>query len=88
VAQDKAAGGLGRRLLRTRGGDTVTVSMVIAGKIPPARVYLRFRSGGYMVTRPVGIFEVATPDEALVLAWEKVRADKIVESNDWAWVNP
>lgn len=88
AAQDKAAGGLERRLLRKRDGDIATVSMVISTKTAPFRVGLRFRSGGYMVTRPVGSFDVATQHEALFLAWEKVRADKIAESNEWAWVSP
>lgn len=88
AAQDLAAGGLDRRLMRTRDGNTVTVSMMIVGRPPPARVYLRFRSGGYMVTRPVGIFEATSTDKVLCLAWRKVRADRIVEANDWKWVNP
>lgn len=88
AVQDKAAGGLERRLLRKRDGDIATVSMVISTKTAPFRFGLRFRSGGYMVTRPVGSFDVATQHEALFLAWEKVRADKIAESNEWAWVSP
>lgn len=86
--QDKAAGGLSRRLMLIRSGDVVTVSMVITGRAPPSRVYLRFRSGGVMVTRPVGIFETAMPAEAIKLAWDKVRTENIAEQNQWAWINP
>jgi hypothetical protein len=88
LAQDRAAGGPGRRKMRIRSGEIVTVSFVIAGKGSPSRVYLRFRSGGVMVTRPIGNFEAENTFEVLKLAWAKVRTDKIVEQFEWSWVGP
>jgi len=74
--------------MRIRSGEIVTVSLVIAGKASPSRVYLRFRSGGVMVTRPVGHFETENTLEVLKLGWAKIRADKIVEQFEWGWVEP
>ena len=87
-AQDKAAGGLPRRLLRLRNGDVVTVSMVVTPQKQGSRVNLRFRSGGFMVTRPVGVFNVEDHEDMLRLAWATVRGERIAEANNWTWVNP
>lgn len=90
LAQDRAAGGPGRRKMRTRSGEIVTVSLVVmvTGKDPVSRVHLRFRSGGVMVTRPVGNFEVENTFEVLKLGWAKVRAENIVEQFEWSWIEP
>lgn len=88
LLQDRASGGAERRQMRIRSGEVVTVSLVIAGKDLPARVSLRFRSGGVMVTRPVGKFEGANQFEIIKLGWEKIRAEKIVEQFDWSWLVP
>jgi hypothetical protein len=88
AAQDRAAGGSQRRIMRTRAGDVVTVSMVIRKAGMAMRVTLRFRMGGVMVTRPVGVFKVSEPDEALKLAWDQVRQQNLAEANGWSWVHP
>lgn len=74
--------------MRIRSGEIVTVSLVITGKDTPSRLYLRFRSGGVMVTRPVGRIEGENPFEVIKLGWLKVRNEKIVEQSEWSWVEP
>lgn len=89
IAQDRAAGGADRRLLRTKSGDVVTVSVVLTGVAPSQKASLRFRLGGAMVSRPIGVIETSASDKALDLAWAKLRGDDgIVESNGWAWIHP
>lgn len=88
IAQDRAAGGAERRLLRTKSGDVVTVSVVLTGAAPTQKASLRFRLGGAMVSRPIGVIETSATEKALVLAWAKLRGDDdLVESNGWAWIN-
>jgi hypothetical protein len=88
MQQDRAAGGLARRKMRIRSGDVVTVSLSVNGKASPFRVILRFKSGGLTVQRPVATLEASTPYEALKLAWETMRRDRIVEQFEWRWVEP
>lgn len=88
-AQDLAAGGAERRLMRSRSGDVVTVSVVLKSSPPLHRASLRFRSGGVMVTRPLGVFEANATADALKQAWDKLRgAERIAESNGWSWLHP
>lgn len=88
LQQDRAAGGLARRKMKTRSGEVVTISLSVNGKASPYRVILRFKSGGTTVQRPVATLEADTPYEALKLAWAKIREEKIVEQNEWTWVEP
>lgn len=88
MQQDRAAGGLSRRKMRIRSGDIVTVSLSVSGKASTYRAILRFKSGGLTVQRPVATFEAASPYEALKLAWARIREDRIVEQNQWQWVEP
>lgn len=89
IAQDRAAGGANRRLLRTKSGDVVTVSIVLTGVAPSQKASLRFRLGGTMVSRPIGVIEALATEKALDLAWATLRGDdSLVESNGWAWIHP
>lgn len=84
--QDRAAGGPEKRKLRVRSGDVVTVSLVASGKQSPYRVILRFKSG-LTIQREVGRFAAASPQEAMRLGWQAVRAEKLVEREGWSWVD-
>lgn len=88
MQQDRAAGGLARRKLRIRSGDIVTVSLSISNKSSPYRVILRFKSGGMTHQRPVATIEAESLFEALRLGWVRIRADQIVEQQQWQWVEP
>lgn len=83
--QDRAAGGAGRRKLRVKSGDVVTVSLVATNARSPYRVILRFKSG-LTIQREVGRFTATSPGEAVRLAWQGIRTDKIVEREGWAWI--
>lgn len=83
--QDNAAGGADRRKLRIKSGDTVTVSLVTSSDKSPYRVVMRFKSA-ITVQREVGRFEAATPAEAVKMAWNVIRPQKIVEREGWSWV--
>ena len=85
IDQDRAAGGLGRRKLRVKSGDVVTVSLVATNAESPFRIILRFKSG-LTIQREVGRFPAASPSEAVRLAWQAIRADKIAEREGWVWV--
>ena len=87
IEQDKAAGGDGRRLLRTRSGEVFTASLAISGKSSD-RLTLRFKTGGHTVQRPIGVVSAPTRFETLRLGWLKVREEEIAEKNHWKWVNP
>jgi hypothetical protein len=84
-AQDRAAGGIERRKLKIKSGDTVTVSLVASGNKSPYRVIMRFKSA-LTVQREVGRFEADTPWQATALAWKAIRPQKIVEREGWSWV--
>ena len=67
MEQDRAAGGLGRRKLRTKSGDIVVVSLAInslSNKMSHS-VTMRFKMGGLTVSRSVGQFEGETRFEIL-----------------------
>ena len=88
LMQDRSSGGEERRKMRIRSGEIVTVSLVIVGKDSPSRVYLRFRSGGVMVTKPVGQIEGENPFEVFKQGWKKIREEKIIEKFEWTWLVP
>lgn len=83
--QDRAAGGAGRRKLRIKSGDIVTVSLVASGKQSPYRVILRFKSG-LTIQREVGRIEAGSPEEAVKLGWQTIRPNRIAENEGWNWV--
>ena len=83
--QDRAAGGAGRRKLRIKSGDIVTVSLVGSGSRSPYRVILRFKSG-LTIQREVGRFEAASPEEAVSFGWKAIRHEQIVEREGWSWL--
>ena len=87
MEQDKAAGGVGRRLLRTRSGEVFTASLSINGK-DNDRLVLRFKTGGHTVQRVIGVVSAPNRFETLKLGWLKIREEKIAEENQWEWVNP
>lgn len=88
IGQDRAAGGLEKRLIRTKSGDVATVSVVLTGDPTSFRASLRFRSGGVMVTRPLGVIDAHTTQEALTVAWVRLRGPgNVVEANGWQWIN-
>lgn len=82
--QDRAAGGAGRRKLKVKSGDVVTVSLVASG-VSPYRVILRFKSG-LTIQREVGRFPAASPEEAVRLGWQAIRGCQIVEREGWSWM--
>lgn len=89
MEQDRAAGGLDRRKLRTKSGDIVVVSLAInsLNNKMSHSVTMRFKMGGLTVSRLVGQVEGETRFEILKKAWTKVREDKLVEQNQWSWVS-
>ena len=86
LTQDKAAGGVALRKMRTRSGEVVTVSLSITDVANGSRIILRFKSGGATVQRPVGTVKAASRFEALKQGWRIIRTEKIVEREGWAWV--
>jgi hypothetical protein len=89
MEQDRAAGGLERRKLRTKSGDIVVASLAInspSGKVSHS-VTLRFKMGGLTVSRPVGKVEGESRFEILKKGWAKVREDKLAEQNQWSWIS-
>lgn len=89
MEQDRAAGGLDRRKLRTKSGDIVVASLAInslSNKVSHS-VTMRFKMGGLTVSRLVGQVEGETRFEILKKAWAKVREDKLAEQNQWSWVS-
>lgn len=83
--QDHAAGGADLRKLKIKSGDIVTVSLVASGTKSPYRVVMRFKSA-ITVQREVGRFEASTPFDAVKMAWQIMRPQKIVEQQGWSWV--
>jgi hypothetical protein len=84
--QDAAAGGADRRKLKIRSGDIVSVSLVTAGTKSPYRVVMRFKSA-ITVQREVGRFEASSSPEAIKLAWQSIRSQRVVEREGWSWVS-
>jgi hypothetical protein len=82
--QDRAAGGAQMRVLHTRSGDTVTVSLVPEQSSKGWRITLRFKLV-VTVQRPVGLVQASTRQEALERGWRLVRESKIAEQNGWSW---
>jgi len=87
MAQDRAAGGLERRKLRTRSGETFTASLAVSPSGSSYRVVLRFKNGGTTIQRPVGTIAAESHFEALRAGWQKVRDDKVIEQEGWSWVS-
>lgn len=85
MEQDKAAGGIDRRKIRTRSGGVAVASLAVVESGEAWRVILRFKWGGSNVQRPVGTVAASTRQEALLLGWQLVRSTAIVESNGWSW---
>lgn len=86
IDQDRAAGGPGKRKIRIKSGDVVTLSLVATGTKSPYRVILRFKSGA-TIQREVGRVAASSPAEAVQLGWKVIRDDKIVEREGWSWVD-
>jgi len=89
MEQDRAAGGLERRKMRTKSGDVVIVSLAIGSSKDKSlnNVTMRFKMGGLTVSRLVGNIEGGTRGEILKNGWAKIRSDKIAEQNQWSWVS-
>lgn len=83
-----AAGGTGRRVLRTKSGEVATASLSIVGNLEN-RIILRFKLGGTTIQRSIGAVPVVENRlETLKLGWQKIRDEKIAEKNDWEWLVP
>jgi hypothetical protein len=85
LEQDKAAGGLKARRIRTKTGGLVVASVAAVANGNIWRTTLRFKWGGSNVQRPIGSVEAGSRAEALRLAWELVRRNQVVEQNGWTW---
>lgn len=87
IEQDRAAGSVERRRLRTRSGEVFTASIAMNNTSSPFRLTLRFKNGGTTIQKPIGTVEGATRFDALKAGWHQIRADNFIEQFGWSWVS-
>lgn len=76
------------RMLQVDDGQIVTASIEILKRAHQLWGYIRFKSGSATTRKYVGRVTSETREEALRNGWTLVRANKIVESFGWRWVEP
>ncbi len=88
LEQDDAAGGKELRKLLLRNGSIISVSIYLREGTRPGNwtATMRFKMSGMTHQRPVGTFAARSRAEALKLAWERLKREKIAERDGWRWV--
>lgn len=83
--QDNAAGGLERRKIKIKSGDVATVSIAIKNDSSPFHSQLRFKSG-ITVQRALWKIDAKDKNEALKIAWQKLREGTFIQDQGWVWM--